>query len=251
MSGISTEDTPLAGYQERRLIELTAAVDAKTEKGARASAFDPPHRPGVFRRRSTWGVAGAACATFAVTGGLLTWTGEAQHAYAVTRDPSGLVTVKVTEETLDSRDADALSHELRSLGVPALVYSIPEGKVCPQPYAKLVDLPPNVYDMPDGLYTVPSNLPRPDSGWKMTINPRNFKRGQFMVWTLSTSGEYDQNGRRTGTSTSVGTYLASGRTIPCQYQPAPKEEPPQLPPDMGGGTVIADTGGYITFANSE
>ncbi len=46
MSNIPTDDTPLAGYQERRLIELTAAVAAKNEQSARVSAVRPPRRPG-------------------------------------------------------------------------------------------------------------------------------------------------------------------------------------------------------------
>ncbi|MES9539943.1 hypothetical protein [Actinomadura sp. NPDC000600] len=252
MSGISTDDTPLAGYQERRLIELTAAVVAKREQGARASTVRPTRRPGLVRRRSAWGLAGAACTACAVAAGLLAWTGNAQPAYAITRDPSGLVTIKVTEKTLDTRDADALSRGLRSLGVPAAVYSIPEGTVCPQPYARQVDLPSNVYEMPDGLYTVPSNLPQPGGGWKMTINPGHFKRGQFMIWTLSLSGTYDQNGRRVGTATSVGTYLVSGRVIPCRYRPAPRRQaPPPLPKKDGTSVIATDTGGYVTFADSD
>ncbi len=252
MSNIPTDDTPLAGYQERRLIELTAAVAAKNEQSARVSAVRPPRRPGVMRRRSAWGLAGAACTACAVAGVLLTWTGSAQPAYAVTRGPSGLVTVKVTEKTLDSRDADALSRELRSLGVPAVVYSIPEGTVCPQPYARQVDLPSNVYDMPDGLYTLPSDLPKPGGGWKMTINPGNFKPGQFMVWTLTTSGVYEQNGRRTGSASSVGTYLVSGRTIPCHNRPAPRVRTPRPSSGTkdGAPVFITDTGGYVSFADS-
>ncbi|GAA4360928.1 hypothetical protein GCM10023088_00610 [Actinomadura verrucosospora] len=251
MSSISGDDTPLAGYQERRLAELTAAVAARTERDARASAPGPQRRPRAVRGRRAWGLA-AACAACAVAGVLPAWTGGAQPAYAVTRDPSGLVTVEVTEKTLDSRDADALSRELRSLGVPAVVYSIPEGQVCPQPHARQVDLPPNVYDMPDGLYTVPSDLPRPGGGWKMTINPGHFERGQFMIWTLTTSGVYDQDGRRTGSGTSVGTYLVSGRAVPCRNRPAPEVPAPRPPAgEKDGRTVlITDTGGYVSFAGS-
>ncbi|RFS82264.1 hypothetical protein D0T12_28950 [Actinomadura spongiicola] len=252
MNSIPTEETPLAGYQERRLAELTAVVAARQEQGA--SAVRSPRR--LAHPRSAWGIAGALGAATAVTAGLLTWTGSAQPAYAVTRDPSGLVTVKVTQEILDSRNADALSRELRSLGVPATVYSIPEGKVCPQPHAKPVDLPPNVYDMPDGLYTVPSRLPRPSGGWKMTINPGNFRPGQFMIWTLTTSGIYDESNRRTGNGTSVGTYLVSGRAIPCDYRPAqhPQAPHPAVTKVMGqkdGQSVsVTDTGGFITFSTS-
>ncbi|MEU9843286.1 hypothetical protein AB0C69_29170 [Actinomadura sp. NPDC048032] len=252
MSSISGDDTPLAGYQERRLAELTAAVAARTERDARASAARPPRRPRAVRGRRAWGLAAAACAACAVAGVLPVWTGGAQPAYAVTRDPSGLVTVEVTEKTLDSRDADALSRELRSLGVPAVVYSIPEGQVCPQPHARQVDLPPNVYDMPDGLYTVPSDLPRPGGGWKMTINPGHFERGQFMIWTLTTSGVYDQDGRRTGSGTSVGTYLVSGRAVPCRNRPAPEVPAPRPPAGRKDGrtVLITDTGGYVSFADS-
>ncbi|WP_242901701.1 hypothetical protein [Actinomadura terrae] len=247
MSGLSTDEAPLAGYQERRLIELKAAVAAKAEQGA--SAFQPQRRR---VRRSAWGLAGAAGTALAVTGGLLAWPGSAQPAYAVTRDPSGLVTVKVTQKILDSRDADALSRELRSQGVPATVYSIPEGRVCPQPYAKQDDLPPNVYSMPDGLYTVPSDLPQPDHGWKMTINPNHFRPGQFMIWTMTTSGVFDQSGHRAGSATSIGTYLVSGRAIPCQYLPAPKSPDHKAVERKSGPlTAFPDTGGYITFANSQ
>lgn len=238
MSRISADDTPLAGYQERRLAELTAVVVARTGQGVRASEGQPPRRAGVVRRRTVWGIAGAACA---VAAGLLTWAGGAQPAaYAVTRDPSGLVTVKVTEEILNSQDAAALSDELRSAGVPGVVFSIPEGKVCPQPYARQVDLPSNVYNMPDGLYTVPSNLPEPDGGWKMTINPGHFKPGQFMIWTLSASHTFGQNGERDVTTISTSTFLASGRVIPCHYRPVPQER----------AAPIRNPGGYVVFADS-
>ncbi|WP_207400892.1 RNA polymerase sigma factor [Actinomadura roseirufa] len=249
MSGISTDDAPLAGYQERRLAELTAAVAARAERGARAPAVQRSRRPGAAHRRSVWAVAAVASAASAAVVAMLAWTGSAQPAYAVTRDPSGLVTVRVGQKTLDSRDADALSRELRSLDVPAVVYSVPEYTVCPQPHARTVELPPNVYSMPDGLYTVPSDLPRPGGGWKMTINPGHFKPGQFMVWTLSTSGVYEQDGRRTGTATSVGTYLVSGRVIPCRYRPAPPVPAPKAAGEDGPMSVT-DTGGRVSFADS-
>ncbi|MEU8122428.1 hypothetical protein AB0C21_27285 [Spirillospora sp. NPDC049024] len=106
--------------------------------------------------------------------------------------------------------------------------------------------------MPDGLYTVPSDLPQPGGGWKMTINPGHFKRGQFMIWTLSTSGTFDQNGRRVGSGTSVGTYLVSGRAIPCHYRPAPQKEAPPPPAKKDGKSVFAtDSGGYVTFADTD
>ncbi|MBA8951163.1 hypothetical protein ACFQU9_01275 [Actinomadura namibiensis] len=249
MSSTSTDDAPLAGYQERRLAELTAAVVAGTERGARASAVRTPRRAGRARRRSVWAAAGVACATAA---GVLAWPGGTQPAYAVTRDASGLVTVKVTEEILNSRNADALSRELRSLGVPAVVFSIPEGQVCPQPHARTVTLPPNVYDMPGGLYTLPRDLPRPDGGWQMTIDPGRFRPGQFMVWTLTTSGMFDQDRRRVGSATSTGTFLVTGRVVPCRYRPAPRKQPPPAAPKDGkgdGAVMLMDSGGYVAFAN--
>ncbi|MGK5557981.1 hypothetical protein ACSNOI_40885 [Actinomadura kijaniata] len=242
MNGVSADDAPLAGYQERRLAELTAVVAARAGR---------PRRARPVRRRSVWAAAGVACV--AATG-VLAWPGGARPAYAVTRDASGLVTVKVTEEILNTRNADALSRELRALGVPAVVFSIPEGRVCPQPHARAADLPPNVYDMPGGLYTLPRDLPRPDRGWQMTINPGHFRPGQFMVWTLTTGGAYDENGRRVGSATSTGTYLVSGRVVPCRYRPAPKQAPPTpvvLKTAKGDrmGMSITDTGGYVEFAD--
>lgn len=236
MSDISVDDAPLAGYQERRLAELTAVVEARSSTARRTFP----------RKRPVLAAVGAACA---IGIGVLAWPGSAPAAYAVTRQPSGLVTVKVTQHILDSGNAAALSRELRSLGVPAAVFSIPAGKMCPQPYARTAALPADVYQMPQGIYTVPSDLPEKDGGgWKMTINPGHFKPGQFLVWVLTTSGVYGTSSsgmagpsvagsRLVGMAPSTATYLADGRLIPCHPRPWPG------PKDPGRG-------GDVLFANS-
>ncbi|MDX6742327.1 hypothetical protein [Actinocorallia sp. A-T 12471] len=218
---------PLAGYQERRLAELRAVVEARAAEGSARRRFT--------RRRPVWAVAVAACALGAA---VVVLPEGAPPAYAVTREPSGLVTVKVTERVLDTRDAAALSDELARLGVPGFVFSLPERTVCAQPHAELVDLPANVYEMPDGLYTVPRNLPGEDGGWQITINPAHFRPGQVLVWTLTTSGIFNPRGQRVGSATSTGTYLTTGRVIPCAPRPVPSDHP------------AGSTGGYIEFGPS-
>jgi hypothetical protein len=190
-----TSTEPLAGFEERRLAELTEHVRTRAGEGRGRRA------PAVKRHRLVLAAATVAgvCAATAVTsqrGG--------EPAYAVTRESHGVVVITVR----DFRDAPALSRRLHDLGVPAIVDYVPHGASCKEPRGTAVQ------NIPPGLYSPPTNIPGEDSdsGWQMRIDTRLFRPGQTFVWEISTSPDG-------GSHTS--TILMEGRVAPCALTPVP------------------------------
>ncbi|MFI6497377.1 hypothetical protein [Nonomuraea typhae] len=139
-------------------------------------------------------------------------------SYAVTKDSSGVVFVRVT----DFKDVAGLTRQLADLGVPAVVDHVPEGMTCKEPRAE------HVRDIPQGLYSVPQNLPGRSDGWQMRIDTRLFRAGEQFVWTISPHADG-------GSSTS--TILMKGPVAPCELVPEPKPDPAAFGPEYRVATV--------------
>ncbi|MQY08761.1 hypothetical protein [Actinomadura macrotermitis] len=189
-----TGTEPLAGFEERRLVELKGYLAAHAG-GRRVRRFRAPRRRLVLAAGAVAGV----CAAMAVV-----LQGGAEPAYAVTGDARGVVVITLR----DFRDAPALSERLRELGVPAVVDNVPYGKWCREPRGVYVQ------DVPPGLYSAPANIPGDGSGsgWQMRIDTRLFRPGQTFVWTMSASPDG-------GSSTS--TILMQGPVAACVLVPKP------------------------------
>ncbi|SDH47307.1 hypothetical protein SAMN05421505_11691 [Sinosporangium album] len=191
-------DRPLAGFEERRLLELQQHISAK---GVAKRAWRP-------RRRLLTAVAITAACAVATTVGIMS-VDNADSAYAITKDSNGIVHIKVR----DFRDTKKLTKQLRDLGVPAIVDYAPPGQKCREPRATVVQ------DVPPGLYYAPRNIPGEENAWQMQINTKLFKPGQTFVWTTTVHPDG-------GSTTS--TILMNDPVAPCELVPDNRPSPRAL-----------------------
>ena len=171
---------------------LLASITA--EEPGRSVAHPPRrHRP----RRLVLGTAGAALLAVGIVMAQSLVQSGVSPSYAVTKDPDGVVYVKVR----DLHDAAGLTKQLAELNVPAIVDYAPPGKWCQEPRGT------HVKDIPRGLYSVPENIPgeEPSRGWQMRINTKLFKPGQTFVWTIGEKG--------------TSTILVNDPVAPCVLVP--------------------------------
>jgi hypothetical protein len=157
-------------------------------------------------RRLALGLAAAVVlASVAVVGpSLLEGGSGVPSSYAVTKAANGIVTIQVR----DFRDAPGLEKRLKDLDVPAIVDNVPYGQMCREPRGK------HVMDIPQGLYSLPENIPGEKHGWQMRIDTKLFRPGQTFVWTISAPAN--------GEGGSTSTYLVEGPVASCVLVPAPK-----------------------------
>ncbi|MBG0830403.1 hypothetical protein HS041_21815 [Planomonospora sp. ID67723] len=179
----------------------------------------PVRTRGYAARRRALGLAASfALAAGVVVGPSLLEDGPGvPGSYAVTRTADGMVTIQVR----DFHDALGLEKRLKELNVPAIVDHLPYGQVCRGPRGKHVE------DIPQGLYSLPENIPGEKEGWQMQINTRLFRPGQTFVWTISSTPG--------GHGSSTSTYLMEGPVAPCEPVPAPK--PKVYTPEFRTATV--------------
>ncbi|GGO16327.1 hypothetical protein GCM10010116_32980 [Microbispora rosea subsp. aerata] len=144
-------------------------------------------------------IAGVTAAAIVVGPSLLDDGVFTTPSYAVTKDPDGVVWIKIR----NFRDVTGLKKRLRDLGVPAVVDYVPLGKKCREPRAAHVE------DVPRGLY-YPTKIPGEKQGWQMRIDTRLFKPGQTFVWILTALPDG-------GSSTS--TILMHDPVKPCVLVP--------------------------------
>ncbi|MFJ2030730.1 hypothetical protein [Streptosporangium sp. NPDC087985] len=156
-------------------------------------------------RRLALGLAAAVVlAAGAVVGPSLLENGSGgSSSWAVTKAANGMVTIQVR----DFRDASGLEKRLKDLDVPAIVDYVPWGQRCREPRGK------HVMDIPQGLYSLPENIPGEKHGWQMRIDTKLFRPGQTFVWTISAPER--------GEGSSTSTYLMEGPVAPCEPVPAP------------------------------
>jgi len=154
---------------------LLASITAE-EPGPPVAHPPRRHRP----RRLVLGLAGAALLAVGIVMAQSLVQSGVSPSYAVTKDPDGVVYVKVR----DFHDAAGLTKQLAELNVPAIVDYAPPGKWCKEPRGTYVE------DIPRGLYSVPENIPGEETsrGWQMRINTKLFKPGQTFVWTIGEEG---------------------------------------------------------------
>jgi hypothetical protein len=196
-------DSTLTALEDRRLTELKEIV------AIRAAAM-PAVAPARRRRRILRPVLALGTAAASAAVALVASTGGGTPAYAVTRQPGGIVDITLT----NYRDTGQLSAELRKLGVPASVFYVPAGREC------LQDSAAEVTDIPAGLYQPPQNIPGVRGvSWQMQINTGLFKPGQFLIFGLSI-GPGPDNGTTYGSS----TFLATGQVTSCRFIPSPVGE---------------------------
>ncbi|POM25889.1 hypothetical protein BTM25_02720 [Actinomadura rubteroloni] len=209
---MTTTDRPLEPFEERRLAELKAFVAARADAA-------PSRRPRAALAASAAALTLAASAAVA----LATSGGPAAQAYAIERKPDGVVYVRIR----DGVDAGALTRQLERLGVPARVYSVPEGEVCHQPHVALVD------DVPRGLYGLPGGGVeghRAAAGeMVIRMDTRLFRPGQYLLFGLK---------KQHGTWFNVSQYLVTGRVEPCRFVPAPPAR--TLPTEDGQEVVLVE-----------
>ncbi|MEV6151031.1 hypothetical protein AB0L53_11890 [Nonomuraea sp. NPDC052129] len=180
--------------------------------GARAllaaiTSEEPGPLPGKVRkpRKLALGlVAVVALAAGVVVGPVMLADGSGvPTSYAVTKTADGMVTIQIR----DFHDAVGLRKRLQALGVPAIVDQVPYGQMCREPRGK------DVRDIPQGLYSLPENIPGEAKGWQMRIDTKLFRPGQTFVWTISAKAN--------GEGSSTSTYLMEGQVAPCEPVPAP------------------------------
>ncbi|MBN6056196.1 hypothetical protein JYK22_29995, partial [Nonomuraea sp. RK-328] len=175
------------------------------------SPVSPLRRRGLGRLAAGLAVAAALAGGIVVGPSLLGKGGGATPSYAVTKDDHGVVTIQVR----DFSDADGLRRRLRELGVPAIVDYVPEGKMCKEPRAEHVD------DIPEGLYSLPADIPGERHGWQMRIDTRLFRPGETFVWMIT---------RNAGGGSSTHTILMKDPVGPCELVPAPKQKEEKAAP---------------------
>ncbi|WP_283135761.1 hypothetical protein [Rhizohabitans arisaemae] len=192
---MKADRTPLAAFEERRLVELKEHIAGR-------AAAEQRSRP---RRRLFFGAASLAGAGLA-TAITIVSLGGTVPAYAVTTDADGVVHAEVR----DFRDAAGLTKRLKELGVPAVVDYVPHGQKCRGPRGTFVE------GIPAGLYEPPTGIPGEKDGLRMKINPKLFKPGQSLVWTMTVHPD--------GVATAA-TVLMQGPVAPCVLVPDETKEP--------------------------
>jgi hypothetical protein len=196
-------DSTLTALEDRRLAELKEIV---ARRAAAALAARPAAAPAKHRRRITRPALALATAAAAAAVVLVASTGGGTPAFAVTRQPNGIIDITLT----NYGDTGQLSAELRKLGVPASVFYVPAGQEC------LQDSAAQVTDIPAGLYQPPQDIPGVrGAAWQMQINTGLFKPGQFLIFGLSIgTGPHD------GKVFASSTFLATGEVTSCRFLPA-------------------------------
>lgn len=205
-----TDNSTLAGFEERRLAELQSYIVAKAGK----------------KPRRRWFMALAVAATAAtVTAITVVAVSSQESAYGVTRNDDGIVLVTVRDFT----DIPGLTRQLKSLGVPAIVDLVPDGQMCRQePRGEFVE------DVPRGLYHAPRSIPGEEGspGWQMRINPKLFRPGETFVWTITPLP---------GGGSSTSTILMKDPVAPCELvpdtRPKPQEPEPLFSATRKGGPL--------------
>ncbi|MDA0635142.1 hypothetical protein OUY22_17120 [Nonomuraea sp. MCN248] len=166
------------------------------------SGVRPRPRPRPVRRL-VLGLAGAGLLAVGVVVGPSLLKEGGTPSYAVTKEPDGVVYVRIR----DFRDKAGLAKRLKELDVPATVDYVPPGQWCREPRGT------PVRDIPRGLYSVPESILGEEHGpgWQMRIDTKLFKPGQTFVWTISDH--------------RTSTILMSGPVAPCVLVPHTSREP--------------------------
>jgi hypothetical protein len=211
---VTTESHPR--FEDRLLDELRAVV-----------AEAPPAPRGHRSRRRRRILIGAAAATVAacVALGVPLLTGGGTPAYAVSANADGSVTVEISSLA----DAAGLERKLRDAGVPAVVRSLPPGKMCKAPWFTPAG-PGDGGQMRGGVEQMAGG------GTRFTID------GHLPAdVTLVIATQQDPSG-----ASAIAVALAQGAVGACTVVDAPAGAPPFGPPPPGA--VTSETGSDVTTA---